>query len=101
MGHLWFLRLKIDKYVRQSDIGGDGSGPADLGIGSADLIGHACECETSVTLANYENLVDRNALSEEPGTALGRLSELTGAYSGIWWYADYPRHYAGDARSAS
>ncbi len=63
--------------------------------------GHACECETSVTLANFENLVDRNALSEEPGTALGRLAELTGAYSGIGWYADYPRHYAGDARSAT
>ena len=40
MGHLWFLRLKIDEYVRQSDVGGDSSGPADLGINSADLIGH-------------------------------------------------------------
>ncbi len=63
--------------------------------------GHACECETSVTLANYEDLVDTDALAQKPGSALGRLSNLAGSYSGIWWYADYPRHYAGDATSAT
>ncbi len=37
-----------------------------------------------------------------PGThPLGRLAHLPGAYSGIWWYANYPDHYAGDASYAT
>jgi creatinine amidohydrolase len=63
--------------------------------------GHACECESSVLMASYPNLVDITKVSAEPGTALHRLSHLPSHFSGIWWYADYPNHYAGDARSAS
>lgn len=63
--------------------------------------GHACECETSTMLALYPELVNLEAVSSEPGEPLGQLQHLEGNYSGIWWYADYPRHYAGDARPAS
>ena len=63
--------------------------------------GHACECETSTTLANYPDLVHMERVPEGGGDALGRLRELKGNYSGIWWYGDYPEHYAGDARTAS
>ena len=63
--------------------------------------GHACECETSVLMASYPNLVDLDKVSHEPGSALHRLSHLPANFSGIWWYADYPQHYAGDARTAS
>jgi creatinine amidohydrolase len=38
----------------------------------------------------------------QPGTRpLGRLAHVPGAYSGIWWYANYPDHYAGDAATAT
>ena len=29
------------------------------------------------------------------------MSHLPRTYNGIWWYASYPEHYAGDARSAT
>jgi len=63
--------------------------------------GHACECESSVLMASYPDLVDLNNLSPEPGTAQHRLMHLPFNMSAIWWYADYPEHYAGDARRAS
>ena len=63
--------------------------------------GHACECESSVLMASYPDLVDLKKVSPESGTALHRLEHLPFNMSGIWWYADYPEHYAGDARLAS
>ncbi len=63
--------------------------------------GHACECETSITLANFEHLVDRAAIPAQPATAGKRLQGLTGGFTAIGWYANYPEHYAGDARPAS
>ena len=63
--------------------------------------GHACECESSVLMASFPDLVDMDKVSPEPGTALHRLAHLPFHMSGIWWYADYPWHYAGDARTAS
>lgn len=65
--------------------------------------GHACECETSISLANHPDLVrmDRVPKSGQAGAARKRLAHLPHSLSGIWWYADYPEHYAGDARTAS
>ena len=63
--------------------------------------GHACECESSVLMASYPNLVDINKVSTERGTALHRLGHLPANFSAVWWYANYPQHYAGDARRAS
>jgi len=65
------------------------------------LHGHACECETSTSLAVHPELVHMDRVPEEPANPRMRLAQLPGAYSGIWWYANYPEHYAGDARSAS
>ena len=65
------------------------------------LHGHACECETSITWANYPELVHPERIPAEPGDPLGRMAHLPSAYAGIWWYSDYPEHYAGDARAAS
>ena len=65
------------------------------------LHGHACECETSITLAHYPELVDMDAVPEQPGEPLNRAQNVPGAFAGISWYANYPEHYAGDARSAS
>ena len=65
------------------------------------LHAHACECETSNTLANFPELVKMEAVPAEPAEPLGRLQHLKGSYSGIWWYGNFPEHYAGDARTAS
>jgi creatinine amidohydrolase len=66
-----------------------------------DLHGHACECETSLTLASFPELVHMERVPQQAANPRGRLSHLPGSYSGIWWYADYPEHYAGDARPAT
>lgn len=65
------------------------------------LHGHACECETSISLANHPELVKMDKVPLEPAEPLGRLKDVPASFSGISWYANYPDHYAGDARTAS
>jgi creatinine amidohydrolase len=65
-----------------------------------DVHGHACECETSISLANHPHLVKMEAVPESPGLPLGRMN-VAGAYTAISWYADHPGHHRGDARAAS
>ncbi len=65
------------------------------------LHGHACECETSISLANHPELVHMERVPAEPADPLGRTGHLPGSFSGISWYANYPEHYAGDARPAT
>jgi creatinine amidohydrolase len=62
--------------------------------------GHACECETSISLANHAHLVRMDRIAT-PGQALRRLDHLPANFSAVSWYANYPNHYAGDARSAT
>lgn len=61
--------------------------------------GHACECETSISLYNHEHLVKMDQVNHET-TALRRL-KVSNAFTGLSWYANFPEHYAGDARVAS
>ncbi len=63
--------------------------------------GHACECETSISLANHPHLVKMERVPAQPADPLGRLAGVPGNFSGISWYANHPDHYAGDARSAT
>lgn len=63
--------------------------------------GHACECETSVSLANHEHLVKMDALKGRKADPLKRLSHLPGGSAVADWYADHPDHYAGDATAAT
>lgn len=70
-------------------------------IRDTDYGGHACEVETSITLANYPDLVKMERVPETPARPLGRLKDVPRTYTGISWYSDYPNHYAGDARTAS
>ncbi len=62
---------------------------------------HACECETSISLANHAHLVKMERILAQPAEPLNRLAHLPANQSGIYWYADFPDHYAGDARPAS
>ena len=63
--------------------------------------GHACECETSVSLANHPHLVKMDCIPKQPAKALRRLKALPPTFTGTHWYGDYPEHYAGDARPAT
>jgi creatinine amidohydrolase len=62
----------------------------------AKLDGHAGEEETSMMTYINPALVDQEALKSESGLDQGRLSKLPYAYTGIWWFAKYPNHFASD-----
>ena len=66
-----------------------------------DWGGHADELETSWMMVVRPDLVKLECAGDEDGRPRGRLTCGDQAYTGIWWYADFPDHYAGDARSAS
>ena len=66
-----------------------------------DYGGHACESETSISLANFPELVKMGAVAGRKARPLGRLSHLPPGRISGWWYADHPDHYAGDATAAS
>jgi creatinine amidohydrolase len=55
---------------------------------------HAGEKETSTTLYYRPDLVHLERAKENDGSNQKRLN-LPGLYTGIWWYASYPNHYAG------
>ncbi len=62
---------------------------------------HAGEIETSLTLAVRPDLVKMSDVPA-PGLPQGRLGPLAGMVkTSMFWYADYPNHYAGDARYAT
>ena len=63
--------------------------------------GHACECETSISLALHPHLVKMARVPARGGAPLGRMRRVPGSVTGIGWYADHPQHYAGDARAAT
>jgi len=62
--------------------------------------GHGAEFETATMMANRPELVHKETIVEESGTDLQRLNGLD-AYTGIWWYAQYPNHYNTGAVAAT
>ena len=62
--------------------------------------GHADEVESSQMAYFRPDLVHIDRATSDSGEDLNRLP-LPGAYTGIWWYAKYPNHYAGDAKDAN
>lgn len=73
------------KKVRKSDPAGDM---------------HAGERETSVLLYLRPDLVKMERAKQESGENQKRLS-LPDLYTAIWWYADFPNHYAGEGDKAT
>jgi creatinine amidohydrolase len=65
----------------------------------AKLDGHAGEEETSMMYFIAPSLVDQAALKSESGLDQNRLSNLPFGYTGIWWYAKYPNHFASDVNT--
>lgn len=62
----------------------------------AKLDGHAGEEETSMMTVIRPDLVDRQAITTQSGLDQAKLSQMRHGYTGIWWYAKYPNHYASD-----
>jgi len=57
---------------------------------------HAGESETSTSLVNHPDLVHMDRAATQSGADQNRLSSLPeNVYTGIWWYAKFPNHYAG------
>jgi creatinine amidohydrolase len=63
--------------------------------------GHADEMETSMMRYIRPDLVKTEMAGTQSGVNQARLSELPFQYTGIWWYAQYPNHYAGDATKSN
>lgn len=66
-----------------------------------DTFGHACEWETSITLANYPDLVQMDQIPEDMTMPLERGNHLSGSFTALSWYSKYPEHYVGDAKPSS
>jgi creatinine amidohydrolase len=62
---------------------------------------HAGAIETSYMLAVRPELVKMEDASAQSGEDQDRLSTLPDVYTGIWWYAKFPNHYAGDGKFAN
>jgi creatinine amidohydrolase len=62
--------------------------------------GHAGETETSMMQASRPDLVHMDRAKEQSGEDLARLKHIPTKYTGIFWYAQYPNHYAGDGSYA-
>jgi creatinine amidohydrolase len=62
---------------------------------------HAGEGETSHVMITRPDLVHMDRVGTESGADLKRLDLPAGVETGIWWYASFPNHYAGDAAAAN
>lgn len=62
---------------------------------------HAGESETSHTLISRPDLVHLDRAGNESGADRNRLDLPGGVYTGIWWYAKFPEHYAGNGALAT
>jgi creatinine amidohydrolase len=62
---------------------------------------HAGESETSNMMISHPELVHPDRATSESGADQHRENLPPGVYTGIWWYARFPNHYAGDGSAAS
>ena len=62
---------------------------------------HAGESETAHTMISRPDLVHLDRAKSQSGADLQRLDLPQGVYTGIWWYARFPNHYAGEGAGAT
>jgi len=62
---------------------------------------HAGESETAHVMISRPDLVHMDRAKAESGADLNRIDLPPGLYTGIWWYAKFPDHYAGDGAEAT
>ncbi len=85
-------------YVQTPQRMGPGSPPRKT---PADTDMHAGESETSLSLAIRPDLVHMDRATQQSGADQARLSLPSDVYTGIWWYARFPNHYAGQGAAAT
>lgn len=61
---------------------------------------HAGESETAHLMISRPDLVHLDRAGSESGADQNRLDLPATVYTGIWWYAKFPEHYAGDGTLA-
>jgi creatinine amidohydrolase len=62
---------------------------------------HAGESETSKMMIVRPDLLHMDRATSESGADQHRENLPEGVYTGIWWYARFPDHYAGDGSAAT
>src|SRR5579863_3820056 len=62
---------------------------------------HAGETETSSMLIARPDLVHQDRAPQQSGADQNRDPLPGSVYTGIWWYARFPNHYAGDGAAAT
>lgn len=62
---------------------------------------HAGESETSNVLVTHPDLVHMDRAATESGADQKRVKLPETVYTGIWWYARFPNHYAGEGSAAT
>lgn len=98
----YFAQTQLDQphdYVVYVQWGGDSDPKSPLHKDAIDM--HAGQSETSNMLVTRPDLVHMDRVGQESGADLQRLHLPPTVYTGIWWYARFPNHYAGDASIAS
>jgi creatinine amidohydrolase len=99
----FFAQAQLDKphdYVVYATLG-ERSRPGGPGKKSTGPDYHAGENETSNTLVSRPDLVHTDRAKEESGADQKREHLPDFVYTGIWWYARFPEHYAGDGSVAT
>jgi creatinine amidohydrolase len=89
---LYFFQPSMDSSFRKKMLAARKSDP------SYDQ--HGGESETSMLLYLRPDVVKMDSAKNESGKPLRRL-KIPNAYTAIWWYADYPNHYAGEGGVAT
>ena len=62
---------------------------------------HGGEVESSRMMTHRPDLVKTGRAKDQSGVDQARLEDLEHTYTGIWWYASFPNHYAGDGSYAN
>jgi creatinine amidohydrolase len=62
---------------------------------------HAGESETAHMMIPRPDLLHQERAKDESGADLNRLHLPDSLYTGIWWYAKFPEHYAGEGAPAT
>src|SRR5215469_3903259 len=98
----YFAQSQLDTphdYVVYVQWGHESAKKAAAEVESPDY--HAGETETSRVLITRPDLVHQDQASAESGADQKRAPLPKSVYTGIWWYARFPNHYAGDGAAAT
>ena len=98
----YFAQAQLDKphdyvvYVLDGERSSPGGPPRKTSGGM-----HAGESETSNMIVSRPDLVHLDRAASESGADQKRQNLPGNLYTGIWWYARFPNHYAGDGSVAT